>query len=192
MVFTFKSRLRLLLTLLFFMSLLGGTRAQNKLIKGVESLAGINPMESNNWVTDTKDYYDDDDDKTFFLYNVGTGKFVNMGGAWGTHAALHTTPKYFFLFNNVPGKDTSNPKKLNLRTKQSTTKASNYKDPQQSTDYMQYVVGGTNDPVPGVYFDRSYNYNNGSSGWIFVKVGDQNSTSFIYNLNSATKCIVCC
>lgn len=182
MVFTFKSWPRLLLALLFFMSLLGGTRAQNKLIKGVESLSGINPMESNNWVTDTKDYDDNADDKTFFLYNVETGKFVNMGGAWGTHAALHTTPKYFFLFNNVQGEDTSKPKKLNLRTKQSTTKASNYKDPQQSTDYMQYVEKGKNDPVPGVYFDRSYNYNNGSSGWIFVKVGDQNSTSYVYNI----------
>lgn len=197
MVFTFKSRLRLLLTLLFFMSLLGGTRAQNKLIKGVESLAGINPMESNNWVTDTKDYNINADDKTFFLYNVGTGKFVNMGGAYGTHAALHTTPKYFFLFNNVPGQEsTQSPTKLNLRTKQSTTKSSNYEDPTQSTDYMQYIIVNNDlwNPVAGVYFDRTYNNLRGgtggknsnlpgSNGWTFVRVGDTSSTTnFIYNI----------
>lgn len=169
--------------------------AKETLIKGVESLSGIDPMEKTNWVTDTKDYDDDADDKTFFLYNVGTGKFVNMGGAWGTHAALHTTPKYFFLFNNVLGEDTSNPKKLNIRTKQSTNPKStiDYNNPTSSTDYMQYVVvRGNVNPVAGVYFDRSYDNDgggsivdtNGSYGWTFDKVGDQNSTSFIYNMHA--------
>lgn len=190
MIFTFKSWPRLLLTLLSLIAM-GGARAQQTqtsehAIAGVEALSGIDPTKSEYWETntDTAGYHNDDDDKTFFLYNVGTGKFVNMGGAWGTHAALHTTPKYFFLFNNVSGEDTSNPTKLNIRTKQSTnpSKKIDFKDPQQSTDYMQYVEKGKNDPVPGVYFDRSYNYNNGSSGWIFVKVGDQNSTSYVYNI----------
>lgn len=200
MVFTFKSRLRLLLTLLFFMSLLGGARAQNKLIKGVESLSGIDPTDSKYWETntDTTGYHENADDKTFFLYNVGTGKFVNMGGAWGTHAALHTTPKYFFLFNNVLGeKDTNHPTKLNIRTKQSTnpSKKIDFKDPQQSTDYMQYIVANKKlyNPVAGVYFDRTYNNvdggsgskagQSGSNGWSFERVGDTSSTTnFIYNI----------
>ena len=202
MIFTFESWPRLLLTLLFFMSLLGGTRAQNKLIKGVESLSGIDPTNSKYWETntDTAGYHDNTDDKTFFLYNVGTGKFVNMGGAWGTHAALHTTPKYFFLFNNVLGeKDTNHPTKLNIRTKQSTNPSSSkkidFKDPQQSTDYMQYIVANKKlyNPVAGVYFDRTYNNvdggsgskagQSGSNGWSFERVGDTSSTTnFIYNI----------
>ena len=116
-----------------------------------------------------------------------------MGGAWGTHAALHTTPKYFFLYNNVSGEDTSNPSKLNIRTKQSTNPPStdiDFNNPKSATDYMQYVQTNKNNPVPGVYFDRSYVNGgggktvgaNGSNGWTFDKVGDQNSTSFIYNI----------
>lgn len=200
MIFTFKSWPRLLLTLLFFMPLCvwGGVQAQTHLINGVEALSGIDPTDSKYWETntDTAGYHDNADDKTFFLYNVGTGKFVNMGGAYGTHAALHTTPKYFFLFNNVPGQEsTQSPTKLNLRTKQSTTKSSNYNDPQQSTDYMQYIVANKKlwNPVAGVYFDRTYNNVNGgsgstsgqsgSNGWTFVRVGDTSSTTnFIYNI----------
>jgi hypothetical protein len=166
------------------------------LINGVEALSGIDPTDSKYWETntDTTGYHENADDKTFFLYNVETGKFVNMGGAWGTHAALHTTPKYFFLFNNVLGEDTSKPTKLNIRTKQSTNPPSkiNFKDPTSSTDYMQYVVvRGNANPVAGVYFDRSYDNDgggstkgaNGSYGWTFVRVGDTSSTTnFIYNI----------
>lgn len=200
-LFTFKRRQWLLLALLSFIAM-GGVRAQNTqpsehAIAGVETLSGIDPTDSKYWETntDTTGYHNDADDKTFFLYNVGTGKFVNMGGAYGTHASLHTTPKYFFLFNNVPDEKTSNPTKLNIRTKQSTTKSSNYKDPQQSTDYMQYIVVNNNlwNPVAGVYFDRTYDNLNGgtasksgqtgSNGWTFERVGDTNSTTnFIYNI----------
>ena len=99
MIFTFKSWPRLLLALLSLI-VMGGARAQptrtsEHAIAGVEALSGIDPTKSEYWETntDTTGYHNDDDNKTFFLYNVGTGKFVNMGGAWGTHAALHTTPK---------------------------------------------------------------------------------------------------
>lgn len=182
----------------------GGARAQQTqtsehAIAGVEALSGIDPTDSKYWETntDTTGYHENADDKTFFLYNVETGKFVNMGGAWGTHAALHTTPKYFFLFNNVLGEDTSKPTKLNIRTKQSTnpSKKIDFKDPQQSTDYMQYIVANKKlyNPVAGVYFDRTYNNvdggsgskagQSGSNGWTFERVGDTSSTTdFIYNI----------
>ena len=197
-LFTFKRRCWLLLALLSFIAM-GGVQvhAQETLIKGVESLAGIDPTAKANWVDNESDYNANTDSKTIFLYNVGTGKFVNMGGAWGTHAALHTTPKYFFLFNNVPDEDTSTPKKLNIRTKQSTNPKSaiDYNNPTSSTDYMQYIVANKTlyNPVAGVYFDRTYNNVNGgsgstenqpgSNGWTFVRVGDTSSaTNFIYNI----------
>lgn len=144
--------------------------------------------------TDTAGYHDNAAEKTMFLYNVGTKKFLNMGGAWGTHAAMHTTPKYFFLFNNVSGEDTTSPTKLNLRTKQSTKQSTNYKDPTQSTDYMQYIVANSKlfNKVAGVYFDRSYNNVNGgsgtktgvagSNGWSFERGSDYSTNNRTYRI----------
>ena len=171
----------------------GQVHAQETLIKGVESLAGIDPTAKANWVDNESDYNANTDSKTIFLYNVGTGKFVNMGGAWGTHAALHTTPKYFFLYNNVSGQESNQtPTKLNIRTKQTTAKTTST-DPTGSDDYMQFVQKNDNNPYPGVYFDRSYNNKNGgssnddnatgSSGWSFEKVSNTNSTdNFVYRI----------
>lgn len=101
-------------------------------------------------------------------------------------AILLKTPK-FFLFNNVPGQNDTNPTKLNFRTKQSTIKSSNYVDPTQSTDYMQYVANAKlYIPAAGVYFDRTYDNINGgsattasqpaSNGWSFESVDASSST----------------
>ena len=38
-----------------------------------------------------------DNDKMYLLYNVGTGQFLNVGGYWGTHAALSDVPRPFWL-----------------------------------------------------------------------------------------------
>lgn len=198
-LFTFKGCRRSLLAILSLVSVGGVAQTSDSgtsLIKGVESLPGIDPMDSKYWETntDTTGYRNNADDKTFFLYNVGTGKFVNMGGAWGTHAALHTTPKYFFLFNNVPGEDTSKPTKLNFRTKQTTKKTNGDGDPTKSTDYMQYIIANKKlyNPVAGVYFDRSYNNINGgsgetrrqpsSNGWSFESGREHSSSNLTYRI----------
>lgn len=182
-LFTFKSRRWLLLSLVSLIGM-GGAQAKTDLISGVESLPGVDPMQSKYWQTntDTVGYHNDVDDVTFFLYNVGTGKFVNMGGAWGTHASLHSAPKYFFLFNNADTSNPTSPSKLNLRTKQSTTKTGNYQDPTQSTDYMQYIIKSKNAPVPGVYFDRRYDNTGGGVGWTFEKTSDYSETNRTYRI----------
>ena len=38
-----------------------------------------------------------DNKRIFLLYNVGTKKFLNLGGYWGTHAALSDTPRFLWL-----------------------------------------------------------------------------------------------
>ena len=38
-----------------------------------------------------------DTDKMFLLYNVGTGKFLNVGSYWGTHAVLSDVPRPFWF-----------------------------------------------------------------------------------------------
>lgn len=39
----------------------------------------------------------EDNSKKFVLYNVGTGKFLNVGSYWGSHAALSNVPRAFWL-----------------------------------------------------------------------------------------------
>ena len=158
-------RVRLLLALLFLLAL--GANAQQTsggetVITGVESLPGIDPMNSTYWQTSNDDGYSTNEpSKTFFLYNVGTGKFLNMGGAWGTHAAMHTMPKYIFLFNNVSNENTTSPTKLNLRTKQ-TSRDEKGDLPTLRTDYMQLkgqqsVKGSNKMETPqGIFFDGYY------------------------------------
>ncbi len=200
-LFTFKGCLRSLLAVfpLFAMGGMAQTSGSGtSLIRGVESLPGIDPTNSEYWETNTDyaGYSDNAPGKTFFLYNVGTGKFVNMGGAWGTHAALHTTPKYFFLFNNVPRENDSSPVKLNFRTKQYSKEAKS-ESPEKSTDYMQLVGQKAYNNTPtGVYLDGSYDNHSGGQvpegdlssaihgvGWQFEKASDysaQNQTYKIY------------
>lgn len=38
-----------------------------------------------------------DEKRIFLLYNVGTGKFINMGSYWGTQAAFSDVPRMFWL-----------------------------------------------------------------------------------------------
>lgn len=61
--------------------------AQEETITGVKDLAGKDLAYINNHLTNDKDY-PEDMSKMFFLYNEKTGKFLNLGGYWGTHVAL--------------------------------------------------------------------------------------------------------
>ena len=67
-----------------------------------------NPSDESSW------------NKMFLFYNVGTGKFLNVGSYWGTHAMLSDVPKPFWLqcrndtiisgqtaYQRYPEKDTS-------------------------------------------------------------------------------------
>ena len=64
--------------------------------KGVDELTGTAIASGNesNFVTIDRP---EDMSRMFLLYNVGTGKFLNVGGYWGTHAALSTVPRPFWL-----------------------------------------------------------------------------------------------
>lgn len=182
----------------------GGARAQNTqpsehAIAGVETLTGIDPTQQSNWVTSEDDYNNNTDAKTIFLYNVGTGKFLNMGGAWGTHAALHSTPKYFYLYYNLDNGTVSTPEgavslqtlKLNIRTKQ-TTATTTSTGPTNSGSFMQYVQQNKKNKVSGVYFDRQWNNPGGGSGegnkdipgpgWYFEKGSEYSETNRTYRL----------
>lgn len=68
------------------------TTNEHAVITGIDQLDGI-PQEDllTNAITFTKDEdlkFPTDSKYHFFLYNVKTGRFVNAGGYWGTHASL--------------------------------------------------------------------------------------------------------
>ena len=164
--------------------MLGGGKAfaQSSVLKGVEDLKGADPRSSSNWITNEEDYNKNTPAKTFLLYNIGTGQFINMGGIYGTHTALSDTPKYIFIYNNtkdgtISSSTTAYKSKLNLRTKQSTLLATGTA-PDKSTDFIDYV---TEPKYPGVYTDRSWNNSvngksTGSYGWTIQSAGDANHT----------------
>ena len=60
---------------------------QEETITGVKDLAGKDSTYINSHLT-TDGNYPVDMSKMFFLYNEATGKFLNIGGYWGTHVAL--------------------------------------------------------------------------------------------------------
>ena len=152
------------------------------MLKGVEDLKGADPTSSSNWITNEEDYNNNTPAKTFLLYNIGTGQFINMGGIYGTHTALSDTPKYIFIYNNtkdgtISSSTTAYKSKLNLRTKQSTLFATGT-TPDKSTDFIDYV---TDPKYPGVYTDRSWNNSvngksTGSYGWTIQSADDANHT----------------
>ena len=88
---------------------------QSPVINGVEDLVGLTPAEVKEASTSTNFSFADKA-KVLFLYNVKTGKFLNVGGYWGTCAGLHdygkaiwvdyVNSKFKFTLNN--GNDTGN------------------------------------------------------------------------------------
>lgn len=159
-------------------------------LTGVKDLEGSDPNSSGNWIMSDDEYTNNTQAKTFFLYNVGTGQFLYIGGSYGTHAAMADTPQYFYIYNNTDDGTISSSKsatKLNLRTKQITKNTTSTK-PNLSNDFMQYVNGdsfGAN----GLYFDRNYNNSNGggSYGWVFTPVSDGSKIYYIHQKNSSNK-----
>lgn len=178
----------------FLQSVVGGGSAvlaqTSTVLTGVKDLEGSDPNSSGNWIMSDDEYTNNTQEKTFFLYNVGTGQFLYIGGSYGTHAAMADTPQYFYIYNNTTDgtiSSSTSATKLNLRTKQ-TTKNTTSTEPNQSNDFMQYV---TNDYLKanGLYFDRNYNNSNGggSYGWVFTPVSDGSKIYYIHQKNSSNK-----
>lgn len=88
---------------------------EQHVINGVEDFKGLTLDEVKKASTSTNFSFADKA-KVLFLYNVGTGKFLNVGGYWGTCAGLHDYGKalwvdfdgtnFKFTMNN--GNDTGN------------------------------------------------------------------------------------
>ena len=80
---------------------------------GISDLAGVDPSA----YICTTGRPNDDDSKIFCFYNVGSGRFLSIGGLWGTHASINNTPNaiwfestgtdgQYYLNNKVDGSGT--------------------------------------------------------------------------------------
>lgn len=140
--------------------------------KGVEDLPGETFEELQAGITSGYSYTDAN--KVYFLYNVGSGKFLNMGGYWGTHASMKDYPMPLWTRNGTSYAETPS---LNF-THNMATKQGN----------MIKWVNQENKPTTdtGVFCDRPEASNgDGFNGWFFEKVeGDVKNTYRIYTYSS--------
>lgn len=127
--------------------------------KGVDDLPGHTFEELQAGITSSCSY--DDPTKVYFLYNVGTGKFLNMGGYWGVHASLKDYPMPLWTLEGTPLENGS--RSLNFTQNITTTQGS----------LMKWVTSGNPTTDVGVFCDRNKSNNsNGHDGWFFKKTTD--------------------
>ena len=145
--------------------------------KGVENLPGETFEELKAGITSDCSY--GDPTKVYFLYNVGTGKFLNMGGYWGTHASMKDYPMPLWTRKGsyAEATDGSITPSLNFIHNIATTEGNLIKwvNSESSTD-------------AGIFCDRPEDSNaNGYDGWFFEKVeGDEKNTYRIYTYSTRT------
>ena len=142
--------------------------------KGVEDLPGETFEELQAGITSDCSY--GDPTKVYFLYNVGTGKFLNMGGYWGVHVSMKDYPMPLWTRN---GKSLNGTPSLNFKQNIATTEGS----------LMKWVNSGRNNTTDvGVFCDRKETGgNNGYDGWFFEEVADKGKNTYhIYTYSESS------
>ena len=133
--------------------------------KGVDDLQGHTFEELQAGITSDCSF--GDPKKVYFLYNVGSGKFLNMGGYWGMHVSLKDYPMPLWTREGTP-----------LANSSVTTPSINFTQNIATTDgsLMKWVKSGTNPTADiGVFCDRpkiDKNNHSGYDGWFFKKTTD--------------------
>ena len=74
----------------------GDDKAASSIPQNIKELTGkeISFAKRNVYISENRPWQYD---KMFLLYNVGTGKFLNVGSYWGTHAVLSDVPRPFWF-----------------------------------------------------------------------------------------------
>ena len=74
---------------------------QSPVINGVEDFVGLTYEDVITAAVAENTFPTDDKSKMLFFYNVKTGKFINVGGYWGTCVSLHEYGRAMWV--NVKG-----------------------------------------------------------------------------------------
>ena len=136
---------------------------QSPVINGVEDFVGLTYDEVRNAAVADNTFPTDDKGKILFFYNVKTGKFLNVGGYWGTCVSLHDYGRAMWV--NVKGSV------LHFAMDMNTSVGK----------YMGYVHTGNNTKDKGVFVDRQENDEVASTAWFIEPVaGDEKNTFRIH------------
>ena len=145
--------------------------------KGVEDLPGETFQELKDGITSDCSY--GDSTKVYFLYNVGTGKFLNMGGYWGTHASMKDYPMPLWTRKGSYAEATDG----------NITPSFNFTHNIATTEgkLIKWVNSGSSTDA-GVFCDRPEDGSgNGYDGWFFEEVeGDRKNSFRIYTYSSSS------
>ena len=129
--------------------------------KGVDDLPGHTFEDLRAGITSNCSF--SDPTKVYFLYNVGTGKFLNMGGYWGMHVALKDYPMPLWTRE---GTSLENTPSINFTQNMTSTDGS----------LMKWVNSGANRTTDiGVFCDRpkiDKSNHSGYDGWFFKETTD--------------------
>lgn len=108
-------------------------------------------------------------DKHFFLYNVKTGRFLNVGGYWGTHASLKEYGEPLaIVVSDKKDKNNSSNAYMQLVMEMNGTEG----------NFVGWIgVPGKNKPDVGVFVDRK---STDVIGWQLVPVEGQINTYRLY------------
>ena len=142
--------------------------------KGVSELPGHTFEQLKDGIT--TDYSYGEPTKVYFLYNVGTGKFLNMGGYWGTHASMKDYPMPLWTREGTSLNGTPS---LNFEQNIATTEG----------NMLRWVNSGQNKKTDvGVFCDRKKTDDkNGYDGWFFEEVADNGKNTYhIYTYNTTS------
>ena len=136
------------------------TTETTPVIKGVEDFVGLTPDQVKAAAVDAGTFSFDDKTKVVFLYNVKKGKFINVGGYWGTCTDLHEYGKAMWV--NVNGDY--------LRFA-----VDNVND---TGNWLGYVYGTANERDRDVFVDRGSTLDKASSSnWTIEPIsGDTKNT----------------
>ena len=143
-----------------FAQTLGGA---NSVINGVEDFEGLTYEQVRAAAVADNTFPTDDKSKILFFYNVKTGKFLNVGGYWGTCVSLHDYGRAMWV--NVSGSAFRFAMDMNTSVGK----------------YMGYVHTGNNTKDKGVFVDREEADEIASTTWVIKPVeGDKKNTFRIY------------
>lgn len=143
-------------------------------------LVGVDPADIVNEGTKYREsVYDDENGvkKTFFLMNVGTHKFLNIGGSYGRHTTLSDYGMKLWIYGieNVGGR-------YNIRTRQNIIKGTDHENIDNKDSYVQYV---SNDPhLDGVYPDCQPTDETNQYGWVFEQATGYSATNKVYKIKT--------
>lgn len=143
------------------------TTNEQAVITGIDQLTGISQDELlKNAITGTT-FPTSDENKQFFLYNVGTGRFLNIGSYWGTHASLKQYGEPLAVIDDGNESVGTKSKKLQFIMEMNGTEG----------NFVGWwgvpATSGENHPNVGVYVDRKQGQ---VYGWMLEPTGDNKNT----------------